>query len=193
MAQRAEGRQIKPLYVVAAVIVVLALAYLLFSTIGSGNGTPTPATGTGTTQALPAPSTPIPTTAPTQVFEIFEGRDPFRALVVPDTSGGGGGGGSPAPGTPAPSGSGGGRGGSSGATPAPTAKPQREGVQVELLSVSDDGRSATVRVGSQVHQNAKAGDTLSSGVVVDSIEGKCARFHRGSDSFRLCVGESVLK
>jgi hypothetical protein len=187
MATRPEGRRISPVYIVLGVVAIVAIVGMLL--LNSGNNaplppiTPRPQAGgtTGGAGAVPG-ATAAPTQEPTEVFEIFEGRDPFRPLITE-----GGGGGSPAPaGSPGPTSSPSG----GGSTPAPA---PRQGVQVELLSVASDRQSATVRVGSNVHENVHPGTTIESGVVLDSIQGTCARFHRGSDSFRLCEGEQVLK
>jgi hypothetical protein len=187
MSDPASSRQVNPvlLYVLGGVA-VLALGFFLLNNLGGGGkpvGLPasTPfVTGGGGTGGVTG--TPAPTAEPTEVFEIFEGRDPFKPLVFESAASGA----SPAPGS------------SPAASTAPsgvsaTPRPPRSGVQVELLSVASDGGSATVRVGSNVHEGVRPGQTIESGVVMDSIEGRCARFHRGSDSFRLCEGEQVLK
>lgn len=193
MATAPEGRRINPIFFVLVPLLVVALIAFAIVTFTGGGGEQEPIAVPSPAAGVPRPvaTTPSPTPESTEVFEIFEGRDPFRALVFE------GGGATPAPGTtpvpgataapstPAP--------GTATARPAATPVPPRSGVQVELLSVAPDGKTATVRVGSTVHNNAKPGDTLSSGVVLDSIEGKCARFHRGADGFLLCEGEMVLK
>jgi hypothetical protein len=168
------------LYVVLGVVVLVAIIGLVL--LNTSGNEPVPVPSFSPRPAAPQIATPVPTAEPTQVFEIFEGRDPFRPLVIASS---GGGGASPGPGaspTPVPSGA-----------PRRTPPPPRAGVQVEVLSVASDSSSATVRVGSTVHENARPGQTLSSDVVVDSIEGRCVNFHRGSERFRLCEGEQVLK
>lgn len=182
-------RRISPGIIVVGVIVVIAVIALVVVNLSGGDSQPEPTARPGAIGGVGAAPTPAPTTEPTEVFEIFEGRDPFRPLIVPAAEGGGGGA------SPAPSASPGAGGGGGGTAPTPTPRDTtRNGVQVELMSVADDRGSATVRVGSKVFQGVKPGQTLDAGVVMDSIlDSRCAMFHRGDESFRLCEGELILK
>lgn len=181
------ARRISPVIIVLGVVAVLAVIGLVVVNLSGGDSEPDPTARPGAIGGVGAAPTPAPTAEPTEVFEIFEGRDPFRPLIVPAAEGGGDGA------SPAPSASPGAGGGGTAPTPTPR-DTTRNGVQVELMSVADDRGSATVRVGSKVFQGVKPGQTLDAGVVMDSIlDSRCAMFHRGDDSFRLCEGELILK
>lgn len=191
LARKGEGEPAisRPILILAIIGGVLALVLGAINLFG-GDDTPVPTPLPAGVAIAPPVVTPAPTGLPseTEVFEIFEGRDPFKPLVGEGGSGGG------AAATAAP-----GSGATPTATPgsvlrpSTTPKPQREGVQVEVLSVASDSKSATVRVGSTVHERAKPGQTLSSGVALVSIDGKCVNFRRDGKNFTLCEGEQVLK
>lgn len=172
---------------VAILVAVLAfwLVNLLF--LGDSGVEPEPTPAPGAVRGTPAPP-PVPTEGPrypnADEIGLFEGRDPFRpvggvaaAATAPTPEP------TPAP-TPAPT-----------PVPPPPAQSQPTGtVFVEVLSVAEDQSSATIKVGDQVHPNAKTRDVLSEGFVVDRIQDDCVDMHRGSEpSFRLCEGERALK
>lgn len=198
MATREGGQQqVRPGFLIAAGVAgVAVIAFLLVNFVFAGDDggeeidvTPRPqADGVATPPPAQPDVTPSPEPEEIEVFEIFEGRDPFRPLVferptAPD------GGAPPTDGiepTPPPN-------GGPAVTPAPTPPPRRSGVQVEVLSVADDSSSATVRVGSEVFQNATEGQTLDSGVTIVNISDPCVDFRRNGSSFTLCEGEQVLK
>ena len=60
------------------------------------------------------------------------------------------------------------------------------------MTVNPDRASAQIRDGSIVYEQARPGQTLDRGVVLDSISGSCVRLHHGSNSFTLCKGDKVL-
>lgn len=195
MARRGgEQQQVRPGFLIAAGVAgVAVIGFLLVNFVFGGDSgepeipdvTPRPQADGDAMAAPEEPeATPTPSPDEIEVFEIFEGRDPFRPLVFerPEAP-------EPPPGeeaTPPPD-------GGPVVTPAPTPPPPRSGVQVEVLSVADDSSSTTVRVGSEVFENATEGQTLDSGVVVVGIEDPCVDFRRGDRSFTLCEGEQVLK
>ncbi|HVE92829.1 MAG TPA: hypothetical protein VNE62_11125, partial [Actinomycetota bacterium] len=190
MALREEPR-IKRSYLIAlGVAALVAVAGILFMTFSGGGDEPElPSSTFGAAPPVAAPPVASPTPRSADIFETFEGRDPFRPLIVAAPVGAAGPAGSPAPGGPAPAPA---PGPSASESPNPTPRPARDGVQVEVLSVAEDSKSATVKVGSKVHENARPGETLSDGVQIVSIEGECVNFRRGDDGFRLCEGEQVL-
>ena len=63
---------------------------------------------------------------------------------------------------------------------------------VTLLDVfTDSGLTfATVMVDADSY-NVAAGDTFAANYRVDAINGRCAQFRHGSNSFELCVGASI--
>lgn len=191
-------RQVRPGFLIAAGVAgvaVIALVLVNFVFTGDNGGedldiTPRPqADGVATPPPAQPEVTPSPSPEEIEVFEIFEGRDPFRPLVFEQPAAPPG---VTPPGdgiqpTPPPA------NGGPAVTPAPTPPPRRSGVQVEVLSVADDSSSATVRVGSEVFQNATEGQTLDSGVTIVDIAHPCVDFRRDGRSFTLCEGEQVLK
>lgn len=195
MATRGEGQQaVRPGFLIlGGVALAGVVVFLLINVVFGGDGeepviTPQPQADGVATPAPAAPeATPSPSPEEIEVFEIFEGRDPFRPLVFEQPTDPDGG---PEPDgiqpTPVPN-------GGPVPTPAPTPPPRRSGVQVEVLSVADDSSSTTVRVGSEVFENATEGQTLDSGVSIVSIEDPCVDFRRDGNSFTLCEGEQVLK
>jgi hypothetical protein len=181
-AQEQEPR-IKPLYIVlgvvllAAIVLFVLMNFVLFKSDSDDFAIPTPAPRASADAPVPA-ATPTPKPGDVEVFETFEGRDPFRPLVA-------GGGGSSAPAGQVPS-----------VTARPTARPTAApagAVTVEVVSVADDGKSATVKVGSTTHTDAKPGASLSSGVKLERIDGTCVFFTRSGDAFRVCEGERVRR
>lgn len=197
MATRGEGQQaVRPGFLIlGGVALAGVVVFLLINVVFGGDGeepeiTPRPQADGVATPAPAAPeATPSPTPEEIEVFEIFEGRDPFRPLIFEQPEAPPGEQTPPPPGveTPPPA------DGGPAVTPAPTPPPRRSGVQVEVLSVADDSSSATVRVGSEVFENATTGQTLDSGVTIVSIEDPCVDFRRNGSSFTLCEGEQVLK
>jgi hypothetical protein len=203
------------LYIVLGVVVLLAVVALVVMNLGGDEPVTVPTPLPGAIQPPTGPET-TPSPEPIEVFEIFEGRDPFRPLIAAGT----GAGATPAPGeTPAP-----------GATPAPApgqtpapggtqppavtaAPPPPSGTQapsnggtsrsvsIEVTRVADDGSSADVTVNGQSFTGKKAGDSLSNGVTVVGItspsgcpgnKGRVS-FRRNGDTFSLCEGEQTLK
>lgn len=139
--------------------------------------------------------------------QFFLARDPFRPLRPETVSGGGGGGGvgdgggggsdptDPGPADPIDTGGGGGGGGG---TTNPDDDPCTDG-SAEVVCDGDvvtlvavDGDSAVVRVGGTVH-TVGVGQVFADSYLLVSVDGSCASFLHGDDSFDLCVGEQVLK
>jgi hypothetical protein len=134
------------------------------------------------------PNLTIPTAPPAPPGT---GRDPFVAIA--------GAGATPAPVAPA-------------ATPIPATPRERarEAIEtpppsgefqstaggkqyVEVISVSADRKTAQIRNGTIVYEQARPGQTLDRGVVVDSINAQgCVNLHRGTTRNVLCKGNRVL-
>ena len=172
--QRLQPRE-RALIIIVGMIALLAIVYLLF--LSGGEETPeTLPTFTPPPRATPtATATPGPTVPP-ETFEVFEGKDPFRPLVIDTTAGGGGG--------PAPS---------PGATPPPSGG--TDGSQrVTLIDISGSGanRTATVEVNSTEYQ-VQEGDTFAESYRVKDLTSTCGTFVFGDEQFTLCVGQEVLK
>lgn len=199
VAVPAPSKGISKTYIVVGIVTLVALlAMLLVNLLGKSStgviDSAPPGPGGGPA-ALPSLA-PLATAAPPEIFEVFEGRDPFRPLVVENLSAVPAASVAPAPSggpvatptTPV--------GVTPGRTPAPTAAPSSrapDAVQIEVLSISQDAKAANVRIGNRVHEDAKAGDDLSSGVHVELVEPRCVTFVRNSSKFRLCEGDSVQK
>lgn len=189
--QKGQEQAIRPglLYAgIAILVAVVAFAVVNFVFLGGGGGEPeeSPAPTAAPQPPGGAAPAPSPTAAPSQPsaeqIGLFEGRNPFvpvagAAPVPPPTP-------TPEP-TPVPT-----------PTPAPQAQggqPSEDAVYVEVVSVAEDGSSASIRVGEELFERAKPRDVLARGFVVDRIEDSCVFMHRERDSFRLCAGERVLK
>jgi len=182
--QRLQPRE-RALIIIVGAIAILALIYVLFLS-GGGNEpeafpsfTPRPSTGP---VVRPTPSA---TPAVPETFEVFEGKDPFRALVV---TGGTTGGGTTTGGTTT-------GGTTSGTTTGGPSSGGTNGSQhVTLVAISGSGssRTATVDVDSTEY-TVKAGDTFAGNYRVKSLTSSCGTFVFGDETFTLCVGQEVLK
>jgi hypothetical protein len=171
--QRLQPRE-RALIIIVGAIALLAVVYLLLFSGGGGEPESFPTfrpTSRPTTSATPTPTPAVPETD-----EVFEGKDPFRPLVV---SGGIG------P-TPAPGGSPGTGGPSSGGA----SGSQR----VTLVEITGSGsnRTATVEVDSTEY-TVKEGDTFAGSYRVKDLTSTCGTFVFGDETFTLCVGQEVLK
>jgi len=179
--QRLEPRE-RALIIIVGIIALLALVYLLFLSGGGEEeieGFPTTPTTTIPTARPTVSPTPSPTSVP-ETFEVFEGKDPFRPLVVSGPVGGG----TPAPGgTSSPGPSGGPVGGGNGS-----------GQRVTLVDISGSGsnRTAVVEVDSTEYE-VQEGDTFAGSYRVKDLTASCGTFVFGDETFTLCVGQEVLK
>ena len=177
--QRLQPRE-RALIIIVGVIAVLALVYVLFLS-GGGNEPEAFPTFTPRPSSTPAVQ-PTPTQpAVPETFEVFEGKDPFRALVAP--GGGGTTGGTTTGGTTTGSTTGG-----------PSSGGTNGSQRVTLVSISGSGseRTATVDVDSTEY-TVKAGDTFAGNYRVKSLTSSCGTFVFGDETFTLCVGQEVLK
>lgn len=162
----------RALLVILGILVLLVVVYLLVVRGGGGpEGVTLRAPTTSPRPRSTASPTPSPSGAP-EVFEVFEGKDPFEPLVG-------------APGPTAPP--------SPGATPPPTGGPST-GQRVELLDIFTESgvRFALVEVDSQEYK-VKAGDTFAGSFRVLSLTARCGNFVFGDERFTLCIGQEVLK
>ena len=181
---------------------VVALGALLYFVFVLGGGEPEQDAAPTTPVASPPPIPPTPGTGvgeppeegqPPRAVAFFGGRDPFVPLVV-----------AVAP-TPAPSPGDGGEqpppdGGEPGdgeppiVTPPDDAEEQEQdgitvtGKQVVLVDVVDSN-TVQVEVDGQPY-TASEGETFAQNFEVVSVEGGCARFLFGDESFTLCEGEA---
>jgi hypothetical protein len=168
--QRLQPRE-RALIIIVGIVALLAIVYLLFLSGGGDEDLESfPTTPRPTTTARPS-VTPTATAVP-ESFEVFEGKDPFRPLVVQ----------APIGGTPAPTSSPGSSGGATG------------GQRVTLVDISGSGsgRTATVEVNSTEYQ-VQEGDTFAGSYRVKNLTSDCGTFVFGDESFTLCVGQEVLK
>ena len=155
------------------VIAVLALGFFLF--VGGGGepdeeAAPTP---------VPSPPPPVEPTpgAKTPRFRFLSGRDPFLPLVVAEAGTGG-----------------------RGTTPAGTVEEPPPGAEedaaggattavgghsVTLISISGD--TVQVEVDGQTF-SVSEGERFNDNFRLVSIDGSCARFTHGDESFTLCEG-----
>ncbi len=159
------------LVMIGGPVLVLVLVWFVFLRGGSKSPTSaTPPPGTTTTHAQPT-STPSPGTSP---LLVFAGRDPFAPLIVatPTTAGG-----SP---TVAPAGSppAGGGGGSSATIGGKT-------VTLDSIFTVNGVQKAQVEVNGTVYTVAP-GESFAGSYKLVSINGTCANFTWGDQSFSLC-------
>ncbi|MFY9587730.1 MAG: hypothetical protein WAT66_09775 [Actinomycetota bacterium] len=181
--QRLQPRE-RMLIIIVGIVALLGIVYLLFL---SGGGeeeiegfptTPTRPTTTAAPSATPTASPAVPET-----FEVFEGKDPFRPLVV---TGGEDGGGT----------TGGTTGGATtgGTTGGPSSGGTRDSQRVTLVDISGSGsdRTATVEVDSTEYE-VKEGETFAGSYLVKDLQASCGTFVFADESFTLCVGQEVLK
>jgi hypothetical protein len=192
MAMSARERN---LLIILGVIAVAALAwFLLFG--GGGDEADDGAAPTPTTLPSPAPTAePVPPAGPDRrpprTFAFFGGRDPFVPLVVAE-AGAGGTGTAAAPTEPdgeaptdgfEPT-----NGDQDGGAGAPVSMGGRDVVLVDVFTragepvvqVSVDGETFVVGEGERFAGNFE----------VTNIEGTCATFLFGDESFTLCEGEA---
>ena len=183
--QRLQPRE-RALIIIVGVIAILALVYLLFLS-GGGNApeafptfTPRPSTGP-LVQPTPTASPAVPET-----FEVFEGKDPFRPLVV--TGGGTTGGATTTGGTTM------GATTSGSTTGGPSSGGTNGSQHVTLVAINGSGsnRTATVDVDSTEY-TVKVGETFASNYRVKSLTSSCGTFVFGDQTFTLCVGQEVIK
>jgi hypothetical protein len=177
------------LLILGPVLVILIGVFLLLLTRSKGTPSTTPVV-TPSATASPAPSV-SPSPSPTQIL-VFSGRDPFSPIVGSpavssspggSTSPGGGGGGSVSPSvSPAGSpGGGGGGGGGGGSTTVGSHTVVLDDIftsgGVQKVQVEVDGTVFTVSEGQSFDDNFK----------LVSINGSCADFLFGDQSFTLCT------
>jgi hypothetical protein len=197
MAMSARERN---LLILLGVIAVAALAwFLLFG--GGGDEADNGAAPTPVTPPSPPPAAeplpPDPGRRPPRTFAFFGGRDPFVPLVVAEEGAGGTGtaaapteptdGETPTDGFEPTDGDQDGDGDGDGGGGGPVAMGGREVVLIDVFT----------RGGEQVVQVSVDGDTFVVGegerfagnFEVTSIEGTCATFLFGDESFTLCEGE----
>ena len=183
--QRLQPRE-RALIIIVGIVALLAVVYLLFLSGGGGDddleGFPTTPPQPTTTARPTATPTVTPTAVP-ESFEVFEGKDPFRPLIVTGPIGG-----APVPGA-SPETSGGGPGGSPGTSGGATGS-QR--VTLVDISGSGRGRTATVQVDSTEYR-VREGETFAGSYRVKDLTAECGTFVFGDESFTLCVGQEVLK
>jgi hypothetical protein len=180
------SRRERTLLIVLGVIVLAVGGFFLFTMLGGEEeqqAAPTPVTSplpaTPGTEAGEAPS------EPPNMFRFFGGRDPFVPLIVAEAGGAGVGtapaeiaGGEAPPVEPAPEGA--------EQAEAPNQSVTVDGQTVTLIDIVDsdtaqvevDGRTVTVDEGEEFAQNFE----------LVSVEGNCARFLFGDESFTLCEG-----
>jgi hypothetical protein len=190
MAKKLQEQQaVRPgVLIVVAAVAAVAVGFFIVNMLMSHSG--------GKTPSAPAPSAPagaaanngvdvttitIPTLPPPPPSS---GRDPFQqpAGLVPAT---------PAPAaaaTPGPIET---------AKPAATVKPEFQQSAspafVQVLSSAADHKSAVIRDGTIIYEQARPGQTLDRGVVVDAINASgCVALHRGGAHALLCPGNRVL-
>lgn len=172
MAQRERA-----IITVVGLILALAGVLLIVTVVFGGDGGPEAFNERFPTPGPRATSSPTPSGSPApQTGEVFEGKDPFRPLVIVAE-------GSPGPGgSPAPS-------------PGPDGGPTSSGGQrVSLLDVrTQQGHLvATVEVNGKDY-TVKEGDTFAGSYKVLKLQGKCGTFVFGDERFTLCVGQEVVK
>jgi len=187
MAKKLQEQQaVRPAVLIAVIAVaVAAVAFfvvnLLISHSGS-SGKSGSTTSITTPPQQPLPNLNIPTDPPPPPGS---GRDPFQPVA--------GAGATAAPVAPVAA--------APAATAAPaaaTAKPEFQATTtnkayVQLVSVAADHKSAQIRDGTIVYEQAKPGQTLDRNVVLDSIDtaGR-VHMHRGANKFVLAPGDKVL-
>jgi hypothetical protein len=173
-----EGRSRTPLMlaaVAAAAVVAGLLGYFVVLPIVSPATTATTATAP-TTRASAVPSAVPSATAVPEEFTGQQGRDPFKAQVSTGTVATGTSGATTAPATGTTT---------STAAPAAPATPQ----QLDVLKVeAGSPATVTVRLDTAVHV-AGAGQTIDGvlKVVGVTVQGQCATFLFGEQSFRMCA------
>ena len=175
-----EGRSRTPLMlaaVAAAAVVAGLLGYFVVLPMVSpeATATKTPAT-TPTTQPSAVPSAVPSATAVPEEFTGQQGRDPFKAQVSTGTVATGTSGATTAPATGTTT--------STVAPAAPATPQQLDDVKVEAGSPA----TVTVRLDTAVHV-AGAGQTIDGvlKVVGVTVQGQCATFLFGEQSFRMCA------
>ena len=185
---------------------VVALGALLYFVFFLGGGEPEQDAAPTTPVASPPPIPPTPGTGvgeppeedqPPRAVAFFGGRDPFVPLVVavaPTPSPGVDGGGEPPPDDGEPDDGEPGDGEPPIVEPPDDAEEEEQdgitvtGKQVVLVDVID---SNTVQVEVEGRPyTVSEGETFAENFEVVSVEGGCARFLFGDESFTLCEGEA---
>jgi hypothetical protein len=183
----ADGRRVKPLYLVAAVAAVAVLAAAAYFLLFSGGGSQEPSGPVAGAQhpSASASASANPSTKPTAIASApsSSGRDPFAPLAVPQASTAATGGTTTGGTGTTTTGSGSGSG--SGVT-APA------GVQqvVALKAVSTASGSATLTVNSKSYI-AHLGETFAKYFQLRGVSKGCGYFLYGDMSFQLCGTQSV--
>ena len=188
-----------------AVVAVGALAYLFLVVLGGDEEAPQPAAPTLATTPPPIDATPgtgvgEPGAEPPRAVTFFGGRDPFVPLIVEPTAAASPGTEGTTDGTTGET-TGGTTGGTTGETTGGTGTGESPpppggegggqisvtGREVVLVDVIDDD-SAQVEVDGDTF-TVSEGETFSHNFELVSVDGSCARFLFGDESFTLCEGE----
>ena len=185
MAKKLQEQQaVRPAVLIAvAAVGAAAVAFFVVNLlISHKSSSPSTSGSTGVTQPAvqPLPNLNIPTDPPPPPGS---GRDPFQPVA--------GAGATAAPvatAAPAPA---------PAAAPAATAKPEFQSTTnnkaaVKVDSVAADHKSAQIHDGTIIYEQARPGQTLDRGVVVDSINSAgCVYLHRGGTRALLCPGNQT--
>jgi hypothetical protein len=178
------------LMVLGGVLLVALLFFVFFVMGGDETGPATaPTSPVSSPPAIPAtPGTGVgePTEEPPRAVTFFGGRDPFVPLIAPTTAptGSPGPNGSPLPTTSPPP---------DGGTPPPDGDPTDgngigvTGRPVVLIDVLDESSVQVEVEGDPV--TVSEGQRFAGSYQVVSVEGGCARFLYGDESFTLCEGQ----
>ena len=192
--------------VVVGALVLVAAAYFLFLKGGSSGSAASPVVPTHHAQPSAAAKAPAAAAkAPTTVTKSYDkavGRDPFKALVVPPSTGNGSTTGTTTATTPGTTTSSTTQSttstGTTTTTVGGTSGPSSTGVgsspvpvSLKLLTVADNNNAATLQVNS-TKVTASVGAVFSTYFRVLALwNGKCGTFQYGDASFQLCEGQSV--
>lgn len=180
---------------VLGIVAGVALLYFVFFVMGGDEA------GEEAAPTLPVPSPPAipatpgtgvgePTEQPPRAVTFFGGRDPFVPLIDPSPAASPGPGGSPAPnGSPLPTSSPPPDGGTDPSDGDPT---NGDGIGVTgrpvvLVDVLDESRVQVEVEGQPL--TVTEGQRFARSYQVLSVEGSCARFLFGDESFTLCEGQ----
>jgi hypothetical protein len=189
----------KPFIVIAAVGLIVIVAFLGMKVLGGGGGGggTDSATDSAASSALPGAPTATTTTAapgepstPNQSFDVFTTKNPFQPLVTASADVGGS---TTQPTSPPVDNSDG------GVVPPPIIPAEQApsaGTPVSVLEVSNATGTtvARVQVGSTVY-TVVVGETFATSYRVVSLDpaSGCGQFQYGDTPFELCVGQQTLK